>query len=547
MHASFTNPDRVTIVPEVPNQIVSAIEVDGLLGEVRDLNVTVDIRHTWTSDLEVYLVAPNGERVVLVSGRGANGDNFVDTTFDDAATTAIQGASPPFSGVFQPEENLARFDGIDPNGRWELHIDDSQFADGGALQSWTLDIETCCHDLVNSEPVYIYPGAPSTITSAIEVSGLPGSLVADIDVGVDIDHTWDRDLTIALNGPDGTRVILSNRRGGSRDDFRGTVFDDDADTAVADGNAPFAGSFRPDQALSAFQDKIAEGTWTLEITDNAEADGGWLNEWKLHITTKNASQPTDSAYQIDVRFLGGLTANQRAVFDLAAARWAEMIVGNLPSFEVEGDVIDDLLIEARGTAIDGRGNILGQAGPTYLRSDTSLPIKAIMSFDSADLDAMEADGSLVNVIIHEMAHCIGIGTIWSDLGLIDGAGTDNPTFLGDKAMAEYAGLAQHPDPTPVPVANTGGAGTRDGHWRETVFGNELMTGFLGTGIQSISRMTVAALEDMGYTVDYDAADPYNLPSSLRLAEVGLMAARADRGNVFFPDRVFVPMDKKVSD
>src|SRR3954467_1846932 len=74
-----------------------------------------------------------------------------------------------------------------------------------------------------------------------------------------------------------------------------------------------------------------------------------------------------SAYKIEVRFLGGLTTAQKNAFKAAADRWSRVIVGDLPSVVVDGEVIDDLLILAQGVPIDGRGGILGQAGPTHLR------------------------------------------------------------------------------------------------------------------------------------------------------------------------------------
>jgi hypothetical protein len=134
---------------------------------------------------------------------------------------------------------------------------------------------------------------------------------------------------------------------------------------------------------------------------------------------------------------------------------------------------------------------------------------------------MERNGSLLNVIIHEMGHVLGIGTIWRRLGLLQGAGTRNPEFTGRAAMREFATLIQANASLPVPVANTGGRGTRDGHWRENIFGNELMTGFLDRGINPLSRMTIAALQDMGYQVNLGEADPYLLPSALELALMGI--------------------------
>ena len=64
----------------------------------------------------------------------------------------------------------------------------------------------------------------------------------------------------------------------------------------------------------------------------------------------------------------------------------------------------------------------------------------MMQFDTADLAEMEADGSLVRVIIHEMGHVLGFGTIWDRVGLRQGAGTINPTFTGANAMREFGTL-----------------------------------------------------------------------------------------------------------
>lgn len=239
-------------------------------------------------------------------------------------------------------------------------------------------------------------------------------------------------------------------------------------------------------------------------------------------TDESDGVPFTSQFAVEVRFLGGLSQSQMDIFDAAASRWSQIIVGDLPRVQLPtGEIVDDLLIEAQGVLIDGVGGILGRAGPTILRAN-SIPAKGIMEFDTADLQRMETDGSLLNVIIHEMAHVVGIGTIWDDLGVIAGCPTANPVFLGQNAIVEFGELTGSGS-APVPVANTGGRGTRCGHWRESVFGNELMTGFLNAGSNPISRMTIASLEDLGYEVNYAAAEPYSLPSSLQLALMGIGA------------------------
>lgn len=243
---------------------------------------------------------------------------------------------------------------------------------------------------------------------------------------------------------------------------------------------------------------------------------------------------TTSPFTIDVRFLGGLTANQQNAFKTAADRWSKVIIGDLPSVMIDGEVVDDLLILAQGVNIDGPGRILGQAGPTRLRPSNAgqhafIPARGTMSFDTADLAQMEQQGTLVDVITHEMGHVLGIGTIWTFKGLLKNAGKPNPLFLGAKAKIEYGKLKGTP-PTRVPVENEGGPGTRDSHWRETVFRNELMSGFIAGQNNPISAMTVASLQDLGYEVDVNAAEPYALPNLLQLAEKGLLMSVESSAN-----------------
>jgi hypothetical protein len=249
---------------------------------------------------------------------------------------------------------------------------------------------------------------------------------------------------------------------------------------------------------------------------------------------------TDSPFTIKIHFLGGLTKTQKAAFAGAADRWANVIVGDLPDIEIDGELIDDVLILAQGQAIDGVGHILGQAGPTHARRAPDgawlQPCKGHMAFDTADLAQMQAEGTLLDVITHEMGHVLGIGSMWGLQGLVspppnDAAALVNPVFNGPAAMAQY-GLLLGGEARPVPVENQGGGGTARVHWRESVFGNELMTGFVGAAGNPLSKLTVASLEDLGYQVDLDAANPFTLPDLLALAQAGLLvthAAPVDRG------------------
>jgi len=223
--------------------------------------------------------------------------------------------------------------------------------------------------------------------------------------------------------------------------------------------------------------------------------------------TTTTTPPISSAFDIQFRF-SGLTSAEQAIFQQAAAKWESVITSDLPNATYSGVAVDDLLIDASGAAIDGTGNILGQAGPDAFRSGSGLPYHGSMEFDSADLLSMLSNGTLLSVIEHEMGHVLGIGTIWSSKGLLVGAGTSNPIFMGAQAKAAYNSIFGT-NASGVPVENTGGSGTRDAHWRESILGSELMTGWVGPGANlPLSRITIGSLADLGYTVNFAAADNF---------------------------------------
>ena len=243
-----------------------------------------------------------------------------------------------------------------------------------------------------------------------------------------------------------------------------------------------------------------------------------------------------SVFCIDIRYVGTITEAQRQAFTNARIRWGQVITGDLPPVQMNvpagacqdadgnalvdhpavNEVIDDLLVFVQVDSIDGPGGVLGSAGPCYIRNSSRLPVFGIMRFDNADLVLMNQQGVLGDVILHELGHVLGFPTIWSDdqFDLLVGAGTSEPYFTGGNARSAFelaGGTAV--DGIGVPVENTGGEGTRDSHWRESVLSNELMTGFISAGSNPLSAVTIGSLEDIGYEVDYTAADPYTVPSA----------------------------------
>lgn len=102
--------------------------------------VCLNLTHTWDSDLNVFLVSPNGTVVNLFSGIGGDGDNFTNTCLSQTAPNSINTATAPFSGTFKPQETLGNFNnGQDGNGVWKLRIIDTYpFADTGSVLSWSI-------------------------------------------------------------------------------------------------------------------------------------------------------------------------------------------------------------------------------------------------------------------------------------------------------------------------------------------------------------------------------------------------------------------------
>jgi Leishmanolysin len=225
-----------------------------------------------------------------------------------------------------------------------------------------------------------------------------------------------------------------------------------------------------------------------------------------------------SAFNITFSITGkspDLTLSDREVFQNAGKRWSEVIVGDLPSQSSAGlslqpgctapSTIDDLHICGDVSYIDGEYGVLGWAGISHLRSGTSMPLVGNMGFDSGDMPRLRQGNLLYSVILHEVGHILGIGTLWTNKGLT-GKDADNCPYFGKFGNEEYRALSGCTGS--VPIEQTGGAGTRCGHFSESCFKDELMTGWR-SGTMPISRLTIASLRDTGYTVNYAKADAYS--------------------------------------
>ena len=275
--------------------------------------------------------------------------------------------------------------------------------------------------------------------------------------------------------------------------------DGEADALLASLTETFEG-------LGATDIKASGGSTT---TTAEPSSGGTVTSY-----TSGAS----GAYNITITFNGTWTSSLQGVFKAAADRLSDLITGDVPDVRVNGKIIDDINISAELESIDGVGGLLGQAGPTALRSDSYLPAAAAMQFDSADAHSYYDQGLFDEIVTHEILHCVGFASIWGYLGL-----TEGPSFIGPHAVAEYNKLVDeyatmHGGSTilsngitlakgSVPLETGGGSDTAGSHWSEAVFDNEMMTGYINLPISGstapadpLSMMTVASLRDLGYAI-----------------------------------------------
>ena len=113
------------VVPDDGSVVTFEMAVSGLPSTIDTTfgveTVCFNITHTWDSDLQIKLIAPDGTIVLLISGVGGDGDNFFSTCLNDFATTPIAQGTPPFTGLYVPMGDMGLFNnGQNPNGIWKL-------------------------------------------------------------------------------------------------------------------------------------------------------------------------------------------------------------------------------------------------------------------------------------------------------------------------------------------------------------------------------------------------------------------------------------------
>ena len=113
-------------------------------------------------------------------------------------------------------------------------------------------------------------------------------VIEDLTIEVEIAHDSIGELDLLLQAPSGETVPLMTQRGGSGTGILAT-FDDDAQLAIADGDAPFDGRFKPEQSLSLFDGIGIRGRWKLIVIDHSNQNTGLITAFRLNVETKIGS------------------------------------------------------------------------------------------------------------------------------------------------------------------------------------------------------------------------------------------------------------------
>ena len=284
---------------------------------------------------------------------------------------------------------------------------------------------------------------------------------------------------------------------------------------------------------------LAEGSAWVAVA--AEDPGGLRASLSVPVTVARAPDP--EGYQIDLIFWEGTTEAERfteaekASLRRAAARWEEVVTGDLPDVPVDVEycldpgrivgTIDDVVINV-SISDAGRINSIGQAGRCAIR-ESGLALMGVLWLNRNYYgpDAPEAGpNSMYQVALHEMGHVLGIGSNkWGDM--LREKTRDVPLdthFPGPLAVEAFNEAGGRPyTGGKVPVDN-GVSVSPNHHWRYDVLRGELMG---PRGGSALSAITVQALADLGHAVDASRADPYELPAADAAPAADVAGAEAE--------------------
>lgn len=164
---------------------VSGLTPTAINGTHGLVSVCINITHTYDSDLNIDLIAPDGTDVMLLSYVGGSGHNFTNTCFNQNASTSIVSGSAPFTGTFKPMNTLGNVNNNqNGNGTWKLRIVDTYAQDAGNLLNWNITF-----------------GSGASTPNVFSSSNLPIVVINTFSQTIVNDPKINANMKIIYNGP----------------------------------------------------------------------------------------------------------------------------------------------------------------------------------------------------------------------------------------------------------------------------------------------------------------------------------------------------------
>lgn len=258
----------------------------------------------------------------------------------------------------------------------------------------------------------------------------------------------------------------------------------------------------------------SSGQYFIQVNDlNFDSTGNYtlqINQPAVPVDPVIPPPSGNDPFNVTFVYKDGTNA-YASIFEQVGAFLQTVIVEGLPTAVLEnGRIVDDIEIEVSQRFIDDSFGTLAFAGPQEFRPESQgfLPSAGILVIDTSDAQRMINNGAFFDVMLHEILHALGAGTLWEFFEL-----SGNNRYVGENVLREYRTLTGNSGETFVPVTED------NGHFSELIFGDEMMTPIIDSVDGAIfSRLSIATLDDLGYTVSYNSAEPYVLPVGFSTAE-----------------------------
>ena len=150
---TFDSTDIPLTIETTANATIDSIVSINSTNTISDANVIINLNHTWINDLTATLISPAGTEIILFTN-ACSPDvsvNDINATFDDSGAVIVCGDFPGISGTVKATQLLSVLNGEPMNGTWTLRIFDAYNGDGGALNSWSLNLCNTIVPLSNQE------------------------------------------------------------------------------------------------------------------------------------------------------------------------------------------------------------------------------------------------------------------------------------------------------------------------------------------------------------------------------------------------------------